>query len=147
MAQRKIARSNIGVKLIDEENLSIAMSFTEFKKLSIPEKMSLLDCVFDPVLPKDNAFNSKKLRDSIAPMAKEFCSNWEEYTSNIDMREDVSRPAAGNIPSSVLIIDTLTQNVEVLQDDITKTMASMFEDNPEMDKTNQELRRLNYAWR
>ena len=147
MAQRNIARTNLGVKLIDEENLSIKMSFAEFKKMSIPEKMSLLDFVFEPILPKDAGVNSKKLREVIAPMAKHFCSNWEEYTSNTELREDTSRPAAGNIPSSVLIIDTLTQNVEVLQDDITKTMASMFEDNPEMDKNNQEKRRLNYAWR
>ena len=148
VVQRNIARSRIGVKLVDEDELPLIMTFSAFKDLSIPDKMSLLDAVFDPLL-QGTGHIPDKLRNVIAPMAKHFCSNWEEYTSNIEMREDDAnlKPAGGNIPSSVLIVDTLKQNVEMLQDDITKTMANVFEDNREMDKTNQERKRLNYAWR
>ena len=49
-------------------------------------------------------------------------------------------------PNSVLVIDTLTDSIEHLQNNITKTMNAVFEDIPELGGRKEDEVRLAYAW-
>ena len=49
-------------------------------------------------------------------------------------------------PNSVLVIDTLTDSIENLQNNITKTMNAVFEDIPELGGRKEDEVRLAYAW-
>ena len=49
-------------------------------------------------------------------------------------------------PNSVLVINTLTDSIENLQNNITKTMNAVFEDIPELGGRKEDEVRLAYAW-
>ena len=50
-------------------------------------------------------------------------------------------------PNSVLIVNTLTDSIEALQDNITKTMNAVFEDVPQLGSKKEDTKRLLYAWK
>lgn len=106
-------------------------------------------------IQKDKNYPKKIKLDNFPSEIDSFKNEKKRYFLNSDNFENMqtlSKIMLENWPDqfnkdSVLVIDTISDSVEQLQNKITKTMNAIFEDVPELGGKNDDRKRLEYAWK